>query len=149
MKRFFGLTEELRNEGAGSGGYQDQIDLLRNRVKLLTGKDKLLVTMYIDNGNSFRQMAQLVGVNEGTIARRIHKLVKRLIDNEYALCLQNRDRFNAGQMSIAKDHFLTGLSLRKIAIRRRVSCYKIRQSIREMRWEIQKAEDRKQKGEER
>lgn len=142
MKRFFGLAEKLRNEGAGSSGYQDQIDLLRNRVKLLTGKDKLLVTMYLDNGNSFRQMAQLVGVNEGTIARKIRKLVKRLIDNEYALCLQNRARFNAGQLSIAKDHFLTGLSIRKIALRRKVSYYRIRQSIREMRWEIQQAEVR-------
>ena len=52
--------------------YRDRIDLLRSRVNLLTGKDKLLMTMYLENSNSFRQMARLAGVNETRIARRIH-----------------------------------------------------------------------------
>ena len=96
--------------------YRDRIDLLRSRVGLLTGKDKLLMTMYLENGNSFRQMARLVGVNEVTIARRIHKLTKRLIDGEYITCLRNRNKFTKAELDIAKDYFLLGTSIRKIAV---------------------------------
>ncbi len=93
---------------------RDRIDLLRSRASLLTGKDKLLITMYLENGNSFRQMAQLTGVNEACIARRIRKVTKRLIDSEYITCLQNRDKFTETEMDIAKDYFLLGLSIKKI-----------------------------------
>jgi len=49
--------------------YRDRIDLLRSRVNLLTGKDRLLMTMYLENSNSFRQMARLAGVNESRTKR--------------------------------------------------------------------------------
>ncbi len=49
--------------------YRDRIDMLRSRVNLLSGTDKLLMTMYLNNANSFRQMGRLTGVNEGNIAR--------------------------------------------------------------------------------
>ena len=62
--------------------YRDRIEQLGSRVSLLSGKDRLLMTMYLKNGNSFRQLAQLAGVSETNIARRIHKIIKRLTDGE-------------------------------------------------------------------
>ena len=112
--------------------YRDRIDLLRSRVNLLTGKDKLLMTMYLENSNSFRQMARLAGVNETRIARRIHRVTKRLIDGEYITCLRNRNKFTKTEMAIAKDYFLLGLSMKKIAGKRRRSYYRVRETLKKI-----------------
>ena len=112
--------------------YRDRIDLLRSRVNLLTGKDKLLMTMYLENANSFRQMARLAGVNETRIARRIHKVTKRLIDGEYITCLRNSKKFSKTEMAIAKDYFLLGLSMKKIAGKRRRSYYRVRETLKKI-----------------
>ena len=94
--------------------YRDKIDLLRSRIYLLTGKDRLMMTMHLDNGNSFRQMAQLAGLNESTISRRICRLAKRLLDGQYVICLRNRDKYTRAELNIARDYFLTGLSIKKL-----------------------------------
>lgn len=120
------MTSKAKNE------YRDRIDLLRSRVNLLTGKDKLLMTMYLENGNSFRQMARLAGTNEASIARRIHKVTKRLIDGEYITCLRNRDKFTETEMAIAKDYFLLGLSIRKIAGKRHRTYYRVREILKKI-----------------
>jgi predicted DNA-binding protein YlxM (UPF0122 family) len=112
--------------------YRDRIDLLRSRVGLLTGKDKMLMTMYMENGNSFRQMARLSGVNEANIARRIHKVTKRLINGEYITCLRNRDKFDRGELDIAKDYFLAGLSMKKIAKKRDCTYYCVRKTLKKI-----------------
>lgn len=114
--------------------YRDRIDLLQSRINLLSGKDKLLMTMYLKNGNSFRQMAQLAGVNETSIARRIHRITKRLIDGEYITCLRSRDKFTKAEMGIAKDYFLRGLSVKKIATKRHSSYYRIRKTVKKIQW---------------
>ena len=112
--------------------YRDRIDLLRSRVSLLTGKDKVLMTMYLENGNSFRQMARLVGVNEASIARRIHKVTKRLMNGEYITCLRNRDKFSKNELDIAKDYFLAGLSMKKIAEKRDSTYYRVRKTLKKI-----------------
>ena len=110
--------------------YRDRIDLLRSRVELLVGKDRLLMTMYLENGNSFRQMARLAGVNETSITRKIHKVTQRLIDSEYITCLRNRDKFASNEMAVARDYFLSGLSIKKISRRRRLTYYSVRQTLK-------------------
>lgn len=117
---------------AGKNAYRDRIDLLRSRVGLLSGRDKLLMTMYLNNGNSFRQMARLAGVNEATIARRIHRIIKRLIEGEYIACLRNRDRFKKTELAVAKDYFLLGLSQKKIAEKCSCNVYQIRKILRKI-----------------
>lgn len=123
--------------------YRDRIDLLRSRVNLLTGKDKLLMTMYLENSNSFRQMARLAGVNESRIARRIHKVIKRLLDGEYITCLRNRNKFSKTEMGIAKDYFLLGLSMKKIAGKRRRSYYRVRETLKKIQRLVTITADRK------
>jgi len=119
-------ASEVKND------YRKRIDLLRSRVSLLSGKDKLLMTMYLENGNTFYQMAKLIGVNEVTVARRIHKIIDRLIDSEYIICLRNRDKFTGREMYIAKAYFLMGLSIREIAAKHHISIYRIRGTLKKV-----------------
>ncbi|HDY88067.1 MAG TPA: transposase family protein [bacterium] len=118
--------------------YRDGIELLLGRVSLLSGKDRVLMTMYLENGNTFYQMAQLVGVNEVTIARRIQKITRRLMEGEYIECLRNRDKFNRKEMNIARDYFLGGLSIKKIAVKRKMSYYGVRERVNKIRKTIRK-----------
>ena len=111
---------------------RDRIDLLRSRIALLTGRDRLLMTMYLDNANTFRQMARMAGVNEANIARRIHRIIKRLIDGEYITCLRNREIFSNAEIIIAKQYFLLGWSIRKIANEQGCSYYRARKSLKKI-----------------
>ncbi len=108
---------------------RDELDLLRSRLHLLNGKEKVLMTMYLENGSSFRQIARLTGISDTSIARRINILTERLTDGEYIVCLRNREKFTRDQMTIAKDYFLVGLSMKEIAVKRRWSRYHVRETI--------------------
>jgi len=112
--------------------YRDRLDLLHCRLDMLNGKDKVLMTMYLKNGNSFRQMAFLSGISETSIARRIHKLTERLIDSEYITCLRNRNKFTAHQLAIANDYYMRGLSMKKIAAKRRSTYYSIHKTLKKI-----------------
>jgi alkylated DNA nucleotide flippase Atl1 len=116
---------------------RDRIDLLRSRVKLLTGRDRLLMTMYLDNANTFRQMARLAGLNETNIARRIHKIIKRLIDGEYITCLRNQGMFSGTEMAAAKQYFLLGWPIRKIANEQGCSYYRARKNLKKIQRLVQ------------
>ena len=110
--------------------YRDRIEVLRGRVELLSGIDRVLMKMYLENGNSFREMSKLAGVNEATIGRRIHKITDRLLDGRYIICLRNASEFSKMELFIARDYFLLGLSMRKICAKEDFSYYRVRQEIR-------------------
>jgi predicted DNA-binding protein YlxM (UPF0122 family) len=112
---------------------RDEIELLRSRLSLLSGTDKLLMTMYIRNGNSIRQIARIRGASETSIARRIRAVSKRLVNGPYIDCLRCRDRLTSLQLAIAKDYYLMGLSMRRIAAKRRWSYYRVRDTLIEIR----------------
>ena len=88
--------------------------------------------MYLDNGNTFRQMAQVAGVNEATVARRINRLIKRLLDGEYITCLRNHRQFTQQEMNVAKRYFLRGESMRKVAAKEGVTYYQVRQTLKKI-----------------
>ena len=123
-----------------------RIDLLRARVDILTGRDRAIMKFYLENGSTFSQMARLAGVNEATIARRIHKLTKRLLDGEYIVCLRNRDKFSAVERAIAKDYFLDGNPQTKIAAKRKISVYRVRKTLNKIQRLVeQKGQEGKRK----
>ena len=109
------------------------IELLRSRLNLLVGTDKLLMTMYIEHGNSIRQIARIRGASEASVARRIRAITNRLADGPYIDCLRNRDKLTRRQLVIAKDYFLMGLSIRRIASKRRWSYYRVREALNKIR----------------
>jgi len=123
MKR---INENIRGELALRQLNRDRIDLLRNRIQLLTGADRVLMTMYLENSNSFRQIAKLTGVSESTVGRRIHKITKRLMDGYFILCLRNRDRLSSIELKIAREFFVNALPMTKIAEKKKISYYSVR-----------------------
>ncbi len=110
-----------------------QIDLLRSRLSHLDGEDKLLMTVYLENGNNTFQISRLTGLCRTSIARRINALTMRMLDGRYITCLRNRRKFNKYQIIIAKDYFLTGLSIKTIALKRRRSRYNIAENIKKIK----------------
>lgn len=110
-----------------------QIDLLRSRLSHLDGEDKLLMTVYLENGNNTFQISRLTGLCRSSIARRINVLTMRMLDGRYITCLRNRRKFNKHQIAIAKDYFLTGLSIKKIALKRRRSRYSVTETIKKIK----------------
>jgi predicted DNA-binding protein YlxM (UPF0122 family) len=99
-------------------------------MELLTGKDRALMQMYLDNANTFTQMARLAGVNEANVARRIHKLIRRLLDGQYITCLHNSDKLTEEQIEMARDYFVIGLPMREIADRHGATYYRVRQTMK-------------------
>lgn len=118
------------SESKGLDEARGRVELLAGRLELLSGEDRLVMEMYLKNGNSFRQLARLLGVNTATVSRRVHKLCRRLSDSGYVVCLRNRSRFSQMELKIAKDYFLTGLSIRQIALRRRCSRHSVGRTLR-------------------
>ena len=112
--------------------YADCVDILRTRAVILSHRDRALIQMYL-GGHSFSEMAHLMGVNEAKIARRIHKLLPRLVDSEYITCIRHRKRFSSLERTLAKDYFIEGLSQKKIAQKRDISIYRVRKSLRKIR----------------
>lgn len=115
------------------GRPRETVELLRNRINLLEGLEKVLMKMYLENGNSVWQMARLTGVSETTMARRIRKMTERLMDGQYVNCLRRRSEFTKTELAIAKDYFLMGISMRRIAANRRSTYYFVRKTLRKIR----------------
>lgn len=126
---------------AGKAVYRGRIEMLRSRANMLSGTDKVLMTMYLEKGNSIRQMARLAGVSEAAIARRIRRITKRLTRGKYITCLRNRDKFTERQMAVAKDHFLLGHTFKSIAERHNLSLYRVRQTVRRIKQIVRSIED--------
>ena len=115
--------------GFGGCDYREQLDLLRSRIQLLTGKDRIMMSMYFENGISFGQIAALCGMSEARLTRRMRAVTKRLMDGRYIACIRNRHRFTLMELGLARDNFLLGLSYRKIAVKRNLSFYRVRETM--------------------
>ena len=120
------ISEEGLKEDSES---RDRVDLILNRLSMLSGEEKLLMTMYWENGNSLRQISKLAGVSRAIIARRINKLTESLMESQFIDCLRYRDKFTQAEMAIARDYFLLCKSMKKIAEKRHLSFYHVRQTL--------------------
>jgi len=108
---------------------RDFRERLRLRLGLLAGPDRALMTMYLDAGHSYRQLARLTGSSPTTVARKIHRIARRLADETYPLCLRCRSEFSILELHIIKDHFVRGLSCSRISRTRNLSTYRVRAAI--------------------
>ena len=124
--------QKINRGNKSQDDFKDRIELLRSRAGLLTGKDRALMKIYLENSGTFRQMARLASVNEANIARRIHKLIRRLLDGQYITCLRNRDKFTQEQIEMARDYFVDGLSMRDIADRHETTYYEVRKTMKKI-----------------
>ena len=109
-----------------------RVDVLRERLWILDGCDKSLMETYLE-GISFRKIARIAGVNEATVARRVGRISKRLMDATYIICLRNSDVLGKENVEIARDLLVRGVSQREIARKRNVSIYRVRKVMAEVR----------------
>jgi len=125
------------NVGVESGDIRrcrrDMIEVLRRRVGLLRGKERLMMKMYLENGNTVSQLARLAGVNQSSMYRRIRRLKKRLIHGEYIKCVRMRWKFSKIEMDVAREHFLEGRTYKEIAERHGCTSYRINKIVRTIR----------------
>ena len=120
--------------------YRSEVDLLLSRIDLLSGRDRILMTMFWEKENSLSQIGKLAQINRNSLARRINKITRRLMEGKYIACLRNRDRFTGWQLDIAKDYFLTALSMKKIADRRNLTYYQVRKMIKTIKKKLEPVE---------
>ena len=106
------------------------LEKIRKRAEMLEKPDKTLVRMYLENAGSFRQLAQLLGVNEVTIARRVRKILTRLSRGDFDAVLKTG---SSRQKEIARDYFLHGLSVKAIAQKYNTTYYYTRQILKRIR----------------
>jgi hypothetical protein len=104
-------------------------EVLRARAHLLAGQDRVLLEMYLDHGNPFSQMARLAGVSTSSVARRVRRIIRRLMDETYAVCSGRQDYFSEHELALIKDRFVLGLSMACISRRRALSYHNVRVTI--------------------
>jgi len=106
--------QDLRSERA------QEYELLLLRLELLEPEDKNLVELYLEHNVNFKQLGLLCGVHRVTICRRILRLCKRLLEDEYITILRNREQFEPVELAVAYDRFLLGMGARRIASKRQL-----------------------------
>jgi predicted DNA-binding protein YlxM (UPF0122 family) len=129
---FSDFTDRVAGGSAlsSTGVFADRIDLLRSRADILGAKDKEIVLMYLECGVTFQQIATIMGVHRSKIGRRINKLIKVLLDDDYVMCVRNRHLLSRDEQKVARDHFIEGLSCPKIIAKRNFTRYHVRKCLR-------------------
>jgi len=109
------------------------VEVLRVRAHLLAGRDRALLEMYLEHGNSFRQIGRLMGLSPANVGRRVRRIVRRLADDTYEICLGNHDEFNGRELTLIRDYFVCGLSKACISRNRAVTLYRVRAILQKAR----------------
>lgn len=117
------ITQDKRRE-------EEYLEVIRRRLSLLSGTDKVVMQMYIHGGISCKQIAELCGLTQTSVARRVRRLAGRLIDQRYVMCLRNRDKLSPRDLRIARDYLVRGWSMARIRREYRLSSYRVHKSIR-------------------
>ncbi|MCK5174640.1 MAG: hypothetical protein KAR47_14700 [Planctomycetes bacterium] len=125
---FFGL-EVPGGEVGGRRGDAAWIEFLRGRAESLVGEDRALVLMYLEGQGSVSQIAQLAGVGEAAIYRKVGAIMQRLVGGSYMTCVRGRCQLGRLEMAIARDYLVRRLSQSAIASSRGVSIYRVRKAI--------------------
>ena len=112
---------------------QNQAVILRERLNYLHGREKIIMSMYLINGISYRQIALLLKINKGTIFRIIKKTIHILTEGVFAACIEKKELFSPDEISIAKDYYVNCLTIREIAKKHKTSFYNIREQLNEIK----------------
>jgi hypothetical protein len=116
----------------GSGGRRGDaawVEFLRGRAESLCGEDRALILMYLEGRGSVGQIAEVSGVSESTIRRKVGLIMGRLVDGLYMTCLRGRLQLSSLEMAIARDYLVRRLSQKAIASSRGVSIYRVRKTL--------------------
>ena len=124
------LWENISVEWDRRGERAAEIDFIEMRLGLLKKVDRLLPELYYSKGLTFREIGQLMGVEERTVARRIRQLKDRLLGEEYISIVRCKGEFSKVELEVAYDRFILGLGYRRVAKKRGMT---EREAVRIMR----------------
>ena len=108
---------------------RDLAEIMRLRANLLAGDDRILLEAYLKGGGSVRQIARLAGVKPSSVWGRIRRIIRRLYDSTYLLCVEDPCGLTAAELAIVKDNLVRGLSIKDISRKRNLSYYRVRSTI--------------------
>ncbi|MCE5185451.1 MAG: hypothetical protein LLF76_04935 [Planctomycetaceae bacterium] len=111
---------------------REYIGVLRRRARLLDADESLLTDLVLNQGNSFGQIAYLMGLSEGTVRRRFGKILGRLSSGEVSLLFEGR-LLTHSQDYVARAYYLKGMSQEAIARESGKTPYFIRKTLRAIR----------------
>ena len=124
------INNKIPSTSSNSDGSKREIlDVLRHRKELLDGDAKLMMTMYLENGNDYRQIARALGVSPSTIYFRIKKISKQLTGKSFHIYRNCQNKLNNRYKELARDYFLMGIGPLKLARKYRCSRYKVKHDI--------------------
>ena len=94
---------------------RDQADEILRRAELLTPQDREFLRLVLDRGVPTSQLARQAGLHRSTLRRRLHKLVRRLTDEQNLALLRAHDILRPTDRKLVVLSFLRGLSTRDAA----------------------------------
>lgn len=131
MRTYQGHTETQMSESIDV--LRKHLNIIRSRFFLLEERDRMIMSMYLDKGFSYRQIALLLHTSPSSVLKRIRKIIFELTRGIFISCMEQKKIFTPSEMAIAKDYFIGGLSIKQIAKNKKTSFYRIRELLKEIR----------------
>ena len=88
---------------------------LLRRAKLLPDDEKLLLELSVQRRLSSRQIGQILGVDNGTVSRRVRRIKRKLTDPVAVALCDPTCGLDPALRDLAVAHFLRGASARQLA----------------------------------
>ena len=107
---------------------ETQKALLR-RGRFLLPHDRLLLDLVMKNRLSRRQVAMILGLEPGTVTRRLQRLGQRLHDPLVLALTDSSCRLAPDYRQLGIEHFLQGLSSTELADRHQIPRAHVRQML--------------------
>ncbi len=115
------MLENISVECDRRGSRAAEVEFIGMRLGLLKKEDRLLPELYYSKGLTFREIGQLMGVEERKVARRIRQLKDRLLGDEYIAIVRHKREFSPLELEVAYDRYILGLGYRKVAKKRGIT----------------------------
>lgn len=119
--------------GREAAAWRRRVDLLDLRAHLLDRRDRTLFQMHLVAGRSFHEIARWTGLSPSTVCRRVHRMIRRLSDPTYPVCLGKPRQFSPQELDIIRDYFVRGLSLACVRRRHHLGHRRLRRIIAKAR----------------
>ena len=97
---------------------------------MLEVKERTLLELYLEHNASYYRLAELTGLSDRYIARKLQRLLKRLESEEYISIVRHQRLFGPKTLEVAYDRYLLGMSVRSISKKRNLSRYRVSKKIR-------------------
>jgi len=120
------IPEGSDRRPAAVNGYEK----LRMRLDLLEGKERSMLELYLEHNASYSRLAELTGMSERYLARKVRRLLRRLLSEEYVSIVRHKKLFGTKTLEVAYDRYILGMSVRSISKKRNLSRYRVNNRIR-------------------